>query len=129
MNALTIDRIHPAARVVAKLAHHLGRRERNGLIRPARGCGVESVGDRDDLAEHAHLPLADRARISGKVALHVVLVRHDHRAIRKLLRAADLEQRQHAEPRVRGDRARHSSSVRPIVLLRIDCGTRDLPMS
>src|SRR4051812_27437021 len=43
------DRIHAAAGVIAHLFHDVGRIERRRLIGAARGGGIESVGDSDDL--------------------------------------------------------------------------------
>jgi hypothetical protein len=82
------DRIHPAPRVVPHLLQHLRGGKRRRLIRPARRRGVEAVGHRHDLAEHAHRPRTERTRIAREVQLHVMLVRHDHGAVRQVLLAA-----------------------------------------
>src|SRR2546422_269910 len=66
-----------------------------------REVGEEPVGHGDDLGIDGQLARPQRLGVAGEVGLHVVLVGDDHAPIGDLAVAAQPEQGQHAEPRVR----------------------------
>ena len=124
------DRIHAAPRVVAHLGKHLRRRRaaRSDTTRrdvaASKPSAIATI-----LLNMLSVPRADRARVAGEVALHVMLVRDDHRAIRQLLLPAHLEQREHAEPRMRRDQPPFVVGEAAPACSARSSGTRDLPMS
>src|SRR3989441_534900 len=95
------DLIVAAPGVLPHLLEHLVRLDRHRLVHAPARRRVEPVGHGDDLGIDGQLARPQRLGVAGEVGLHVVLVGDDHAPIGDLAVAAQPEQGQHAEPRVR----------------------------